>query len=155
MAKKQIPDRGSLYAPRSAVSDDGAESDAPREQAASIRYWLAELSASRKREKDWRTTGQKVLDIYDGTKADQTPFNILFSNTETLLPTLFSQTPRPVVQRRFKDDDPLGRAAAMAGQRMLEFLLDTNIDGYETFPEAMKQAVMGGILPGRGITSVK
>jgi hypothetical protein len=95
----------------------------------SVRYWLAEISASRKREKTFRTEGERLRKIYAGEKEKQTPFNILFSNTETLAPALYSQTPRPVVQRRYKDDDPIGLAAAKAAQRALEFMLDTNLEG--------------------------
>src|SRR5690606_14861840 len=79
----------------------------------------------------------------------------LYSNTETLLPALYSAVPRPVVQRRFKDEDPIGKHAALAGQRGLEFLLDTNVEGYETFDSAMRAAVLDGLLPGRGVTGVK
>ena len=125
------------------------------EPAEVVTYWLNEISASRKREKDFRKEGQRILDIYDGKKTDQIPFNILYSNTETMLPALYSAIPRPVVQRRFKDDDPLGKHAATAGQSVLEFLLDTNIEGYETFDQGMKAATLDGILPGRGVTSVK
>lgn len=119
-----------------------------------VSYWLKEISAARKREKDFRKEGQRIIDIYEGQKKDEVPFNILYSNTETMLPALYSSTPRPVVQRRFKDDDPLGKFAATAGQRMLEFLLDTNIDGYETVDSAMKAATLAGLLPGRGVTSL-
>lgn len=133
-------------------SDDRRKSGEPAEV---VRYWLDEIGSAKKREKDWRKEGQRILEIYDGTKAEQTPFNILFSNTETITPATYSAIPRPVVQRRFKDDDPLGRLSATAGQRMLEFLVDTNIDGYETFNEGMKAANLDAALPGRGVTSVK
>lgn len=116
-------------------------------------WWLNEISSARKREKDFRKEGGRVLEIYSGEK--ETPFNILYSNTETMLPALYSAVPRPVVQRRFKDEDPLGKAAATAGQRVLEFLVDTNVDGYETFDEGIKAVVLDGLLPGRGILSVK
>ena len=66
-----------------------------------------------------------------------------------------STLPAPVVQRRFKDEDPLGKAAANAGQRALEFMLDTNVDGYETFNDAMKAIVNDALLPGRGVAAVK
>jgi hypothetical protein len=89
------------------------------EPSAEVRHWLGEISSAKKREKDYRKDGKEVIDIYSGKCPDKIPFNILFSNVETLLPALFSQTPRPVVQRRFKDEDPLGKAAAMAAQRML------------------------------------
>ena len=137
-----------------------AENEKPEERpngepAASVRYWTNEITAAQKREKNFRKTGQRVIDIYDGKKPEEVPYNILFSNTETLLPALYSAVPRPVVQRRFKDDDPLGKSAADAGRRGLEFLLDTNVDGYETFDEAVRKATLDGLLPGRGITCVK
>ena len=117
------------------------------------RQWIAELQARRKSEKDWTKDGREILEIYCGKKP--VPFNILYSNTETMLPSLYSAIPRPVVDRRFKDADPLGKAAAEAGRRGLEFLIDTNVEGYETFDEAMRAAVVDALLPGRGVTSLK
>jgi len=125
----------------------------PKEPSDIVRYWVNEITQARKREKDWRKDGQDILDIYSAKH--ETPFNILFSNTETLLPALYSAVPRPVVTRRFKDADPLGKAAADAAQRVLSFLLDTNTEGYETFDEAMRMATLDALLPGRGVTVVK
>ena len=125
----------------------------PKEPSEIVRYWVNEITQARKREKDWRKDGQDILDIYSAKH--ETPFNILFSNTETLLPALYSAVPRPVVTRRFKDADPLGKAAADAAQRVLSFLLDTNTEGYETFDEAMRMATLDALLPGRGVTVVK
>jgi len=127
----------------------------PNEPSAIVRHWLGEIAAAKKREEDFRKNGKEVVEIYSGEKPDEIPFNILYSNTETLLPALFSQTPRPVVQRRFKDEDPLGKAAAMAAQRMLEYLSDTNVEGYETLEESMLAATLDGLLPGRGLTAVR
>lgn len=126
-----------------------------KEPASEVQYWLSEIASAKRREKDFRKDGQEVIEIYSGEKSDQIPFNILYSNTETLLPALFSQTPRPVVQRRFKDDDQIGRAASTAAQRMLEFLCDTNVEGYETFEQSMRSATLDGLLPGRGVSVVK
>lgn len=117
------------------------------------RQWIAEISARRKAEKDWRKDGQKILDIY-GASA-KVPFNILYSNTETMLPSLYSAIPKPVVDRRFKDADPIGKASSEAARRVLEFLRDTNIEGYETYDEGMRAAVVDALLPGRGVTSLK
>ena len=125
------------------------------EPASEVRYWLGEIASAKKREKDYRKDGQDVIEIYSGKRQDETPFNICFSNVETLLPALFSQVPRPVVQRRFKDDDPVGAASSKAGQRMLEYLCDTNVEGYETFEQSVRYATLDGLLPGRGITSIK
>ena len=40
----------------------------PTEPDAVVAYWLAELKDARKREKDFRKDGEKILNIYDGTK---------------------------------------------------------------------------------------
>ncbi len=118
-----------------------------------IRTWLEEINSAKKREKDFFKDGEKILKIYD---ADQnTPFNILYSNTETMLPALYSENPRPVIQRRFKDDDPLGKVVSQAAQRMLEYLIDTDEGEYDQFGESVEDAVLDGLLPGRGVTSVK
>lgn len=127
----------------------------PNEPDAQAAYWLNEIAAARKREKDYRTDGATILKIYDGTNQQTVPFNILFSNTETLLPAIYSAVPRPVVERRFKDDDPLGKHAATAGVRMLEFLLDTNLHDYDPFDTVMRHTVLDALLPGRGSACVK
>lgn len=127
----------------------------PQKKNEKVVYYLGEIAAARKREKDWRKEGKRVLEIYAGKKKDQIPFNILYSNTETLSPAVYNQTPRPVVQRRFKDDDPIGKASSLAGQRMLEFTTDTNNEDYASFDDVMSDAVLDALLPGRAATRVK
>lgn len=124
-------------------------------KAAIVRYWANEIAAARKREKNYRKEGEKVRAIYAGEKRASIPFNILYSNTETLAPALYSSTPIPVVQRRFRDDDPVAKGSAIAGQRCLSYLIDTNIEGYETFDESMRDSVLDALLPGRGIARAK
>jgi hypothetical protein len=121
----------------------------------SPQWWIAEIEAARKREESWRKDAERIIRIYESRDDGKVPFNILFSNTETMLPALYSSVPRPVVRRRFKDDDPIGRAAATAAQRMLEFMLDTNIEGYETFDTAIKTSTLHALLVGRGVATVK
>lgn len=120
-----------------------------------VKFWLGEVAAARKREKDFRKEGKRVLDIYNGKKKESIPFNILYSNTETLVPALYNAQPRPVVQRRFKDEDPLGKLASQAGQRTLEFFGDTNSEEYASFDDVMGDAVLDALLPGRGASRVR
>ena len=80
-----------------------------------VQRWLDEIKDAKKRESDFRRDGKRVLKIYGAEKNETTPFNILFSKPETLLPALYSAVPRPVVNRRFKDEDPTGKASATAG----------------------------------------
>jgi len=120
-----------------------------------VSAWFVEIEQAKKREQQYRERGKRIIDLYSSNIPDMTPFNILFSNTETLSPALYSASPTPRVERRYKDDDPIGLAAATAAERMLSFQLDTNIEGYETFDEVVSTAVLDGLLPGRGVTCVK
>ena len=123
-----------------------------------VAYWLKEIKASKKREDRYRKMGKEVMELYgaDGEEDDyETPFNILYSNTETLRPALYSAQPRSIVQRRFKDDDPLGKLASDANRRMLDYHLDTNKEDYETLNDAMGAAVLDALLPGRGMVQAK
>lgn len=126
-----------------------------RKAKARVEAYLSEYQAALKREKDFRKKGWRLVKMYEGAQKDQNQFNILFSNTETLAPALYNATPRPVVQRKFKDADPLGMAAAKAGQRILEHLIDDGMSEYATFDELMKAAVLEGAVPGRGTTRFK
>jgi hypothetical protein len=126
-----------------------------KEPSQVVAYWLDQIKASRTREKRYRTMGKEVLALYEADEEEETPFNILYSNTETLRPALYSAQPRSVVQRRFKDDDPLGKLASDANRRMLDYHLDTNKEDYETLNEAMGSAVLDALLPGRGMIQAK
>jgi len=114
--------------------------------------WHDEIKDAKKREKEFRDKGKEILEIYEGK---DTPFNILYSNTETLLPALFSQTPRPVISRRFKDEDPLGKSVSEAGQRMIEYLQDTDLDEYDNFYDGLTDVTLDALLPGRGNCAIK
>jgi len=119
----------------------------------SISEWLEEIQDAKKREKDFRKDGREILEIYANEK--KTPFNILYSNTDTALPALFSEVPRPIVKRRYKDEDPMGKVVSEAAQRVLEYLIDTDVDDYDKFDCSMTDATVDGLLPGRGVTTVK
>lgn len=136
---------------RSARRDD----DQPTTTEKAIERWIAELDAAKEREKDYREQGEDVIAIYSGDKKSKTPFNILYSNTETITPVLYSATPRPLVKPRMRRQEPVALASAQAGQAMLEYLVDTNVDGYQTFNGTLKDVTLKACLPGRGVSCVK
>lgn len=117
--------------------------------------WLTELEDALKREKDWRKEAKATVRLYEGKKKQENQFNILFSNTETLSPALYNSTPRPLVERRFKDADPIGKMVSRIGQRSLEFLIDPANCDYVPFDDLMEQAVLEALVPGRGVTRFK
>lgn len=138
------------------AQDPSATTPDPAQEAKSLyASWTKELSAARKREKDFRAYGKRIIELYEAEKKEEHQFNILFSNTETLAPALYNSTPRPVVQRRFKDEDPTGLAAANLTQRALEFLVDNETAVSAAFDELMQNAVLQALLPGRGILRFK
>lgn len=118
--------------------------------AAEVRRWLKELDLADKSESDWRNTADKIWKRYRSRQRRKNSFNILWSNTETLAPALFNTPPAPDVRRRFRDDDPVGKAVSTMLERCLEFQTDT-----EQFMHAIKQDVLDAILPGRGVSRVK
>lgn len=118
-----------------------------------VKAWLEEIKKALEREEDFRKEGSRIVDIYEAAKeSTRYKYSILFANTETLAPALYNNPPRPVVQRRFKDNDPLGAAACLAGKRILEFLIDDGSPDYPTFDELMRSAVLQALVPGRGVT---
>lgn len=115
-----------------------------------VRRWLLELRLADKREKDWRKSAQTVIDLYKGAIAKKNSFNILWSNTETLLPAVYSSVPKPDVRRRYKDADPLGKAVSEVISRALDFSMDC----YD-FNSVARADVMDMLLPGRGVSRVR
>lgn len=116
-----------------------------------VKYWNTQIDASKKKEKKWREEAKGIEDLYEAKKVEANSFNILYSNTETLLPAIYTQLPRPIVQRRFKDSDPLGKAAGQALSRVLQYLLQQPDGEYASFDSLFEGAVLGALLPGRGV----
>lgn len=126
-----------------------------------VSRWLAELRQADKSERDWRDTSRKIVGLYRDDRNEQSGelrntsrrYNILWANTETLKPQLFSQTPEPVVQRRFHDignQDQVGRAVAQTLERALEF----SIDAYD-FDGTIQQVILDHLLTGRGVARIR
>ena len=117
-----------------------------------VAFWRKEIELSIKREKNYQQKAERVTKLYEGDRRDDNAFNILYSNTSILLPAVYNQLPRPSVDRRYKDPDPLGKLSAQALQRVLTALEDTGDAEFETLDSLLEQAVLGGLVPGRGVT---
>ncbi len=85
--------------------------------------WISRIQDALKREKTFRQKGQKVVDLYEAKKPDETPFAIVYSNAEVLIPAVYNSRPIPLVTRRFRDADrfdhiaPDGDAAHVGATR--------------------------------------
>ena len=122
-----------------------------KKEASLIRYWLEELRDAYKREQNWRKDAKRLVEMFECERRRETLYNILYANTETISPALYNMTPRPDVRRRFKDEDEVARAGGLVLQRVLEFLLDNNLQDSPHFDTIIEQALLEALVVGRGV----
>lgn len=127
-------------------------------------YWEQELNAvtNSTEYKRWVNRGKAIIDLYrdERTGANEhygtekiklTKFNILWSNVQILIPSLYGRMPLPEAQRRNKDEDDVSRVASMVLERCLTY----EVEQYSSFNSAMRSAVEDKLLPGRGVAWVR
>lgn len=100
----------------------------------------------------WKERSKKIVRRYKderGTDDKTNRFNILWSNIQTLSPALYAKNPKPNVERRFQDDDDVGRFSSEVLERDTEYFID------EKFFDCMKEVVLDRLLVGRGTAWVR
>lgn len=121
-----------------------------------VKFWLQQLELSEREDRNFVKRGRKIVERYRDERSRNLTdrgvkrYNILWSNVQTLLPALYNRTPKPEVDRRFKDSSPTARLGAMVLERALSYALD-NCD----FDGVMEDAVEDRLLPGRGIVRLR
>lgn len=118
--------------------------------------WINTIAVYEREFKKWEGRVEKIVKRYrDETRLSKdyggARFNILWSNVQTAIPAVFSRIPKPDVSRRWKDQDDVGRVAALILERALEF--DT--EHYSDFRSTMKECVQDRFLGGRGVSWVR
>ncbi|ANH49102.1 hypothetical protein [Tritonibacter mobilis] len=136
---------GDVFDPQ---SDSEAENQGPD---TNWKFWDEQIKAALIHERRWRHEALDCERLYfgddndpgaggadDGKRenriSDKTA--LIHSNIDVLKPLLFSETPQPVVRRRFRGDgrvDETDLMAAEAGQRIAQFLIET-----EPFDDVME-----------------
>ena len=129
-----------------------------------VERWNAELKAYHKATETWRTRCRRIVrrytlessddaggtSTYNEFRADAGNFNILWSNVQTMMPEVFEQAPKPVVERRHRDPDPIGRLSAQVLQRALDAELER-----DAFAEVFDAVALDYILVARGVPWVR
>lgn len=118
--------------------------------------WLNEVTVAERDQRPYVDRCKRVVERY--RDEDRGPpdadlparYNILWSNTETVGPALYSHTPNVQVDRRFKDSDPIGRSACQIWERATQ----AAIDGYD-FDSLMKAVIKDYQLASRGTAWVR
>ena len=119
-----------------------------------VTRWRAELASYDRHAEEWLKECDDIVSrfmlreryataIEDDTKSK---FNVLWSNTEIQIPTVFSQAPMPHVRRRFRDKDMAARMASM----MLERGLSTDLE-FDEIEFVADRLVLDYLLCGRAV----
>jgi hypothetical protein len=102
--------------------DDTAYGSGTEDLPIDPKYWARCLEDAERAEADWRKRGREVIQIYRNEsgsnvrasnnavrskgKGGRVTFNILYANTETMLPAIYTNPPEPVVRARYAAPDP-------------------------------------------------
>jgi len=124
------------------------------EVTSEVQEYLDMFSQYEKEFSKWEGRVEKILKRYRDDRnqtTSQSHYNILWANVQTLKAATFSRMPRPDVSRRFKDNDPVARVAAM----LLERALDFEISHTEDFQHSLTACVSDRFLGGRGTTWIR
>lgn len=154
------------YAPQR--GDDAPESaseaaeQGPSEEA---QFWQRQITTALMQERRWRSEAEAAEDLYFGPDEDSgqrdgdsaknaNPISettsTIHGNIDVLKPLLFSETPTPIVQRRFRGDgkrtDETDLMATEVGQRIAQWILSTT-----KFDDAMEGVRDDWLIAGRGV----
>ena len=122
-----------------------------------LQSWLDDVAAYERAFQKWEGRVEKIIKRYrDEPRSGKTTwteakFNILWANVQTLSAATYSKIPKPDVSRRHKDQDPVGRVAAL----ILERALDYHIQHYPEYRTALKSDVLDRFLGARGTAWVR
>jgi hypothetical protein len=124
------------------VSDGSDDEDRLKRYREEIAYYEKEAGA-------WHDKVRKILRRYKDERSPREQkiprFNILYSNISTLMPAVYGRNPKPDIERRFKDNDPLGRVTSEVLERTCSYFVET-----EAFRTSMRNALFDRLMGGRG-----
>jgi hypothetical protein len=121
----------------------------------SYEHYVNHITAYEREFKPWEGRVDKIVKRYRDDKrseqVERTKFNVLWSNVQTLKAATYARMPMPDVSRRFKDNDPVGRVAALLLERALEF----QVRHFRDYGATLGQVTYDRFLGGRGTAWVR
>lgn len=128
-----------------------------------VALWLSRIGKARQKEQQWRERAKRCVRIYRddnnisgsntsprSTSDNENSFNILWANTETLLPAIFSSMPKPDVRNRYLAQDKAAEIAGQILERVLSYFMEIS-----KFLEEMRACIKDYLLTGRGTMRVR
>lgn len=117
--------------------------------SSTVAFWIGQIDAYEQNFQAWEKRSKEIIDRYrDERKSaakNKARFNILWSNVQTLAPALYATPPIVNIDRRFQDDDDLGRYSALVLERATMYYVNQDL-----FDNVMRQMVLDRLLSGRG-----
>lgn len=140
-----------------AVDQSDAEAKAEADKLAWVTAALSSITTREQEfEKGWWNDAKAAEKIYTADNKNNelfVPYNILYSNTEVLLPSLYSATPKPDTRPRFRGNDIKPIPAIL--DRFLTVAADPASPGGDSFDGAMREAVLSSLVPGMGFVRIR
>lgn len=143
---------------------ESAEEAADQGEKAKWQFWDGQIKSAATHENRWRAEALEAERLYFGPDNDpgkggdqesaakhntiDDKTSMIHANIDVLKPLTYSETPQPVVRRRFYGDGKIDATALMAaeiGQRLADYILDTS-----DFDAAMFAARDDWLIAGRG-----
>ncbi|MGO7589957.1 hypothetical protein [Rhizobium leguminosarum] len=90
-------------------------------------HWQQELERGQRYFKSWVDRCTKIEKIYlqqNDQQSAKRRFAMLWANISVLQPAVYARVPQPVVERRFKDAEPVARMASELVERNLAYTAD-------------------------------
>ena len=118
------------------------------------RQWLEKITASEKREERWTKEASNAEAIYladeDEADAGLLNFNILHSNIETIVPSIYNSSPEPDVRPRHNNKDEVAKVVS----DILERAISTQVDDSRLDSE-IEASAQDAFMAGRGVVRVR
>lgn len=117
--------------------------------------WLERIRLSEEREEDWRKSAEKaekafLADSCEDGEGEAPEFNIIHSNVETIVPSIYNSAGKPDIRPRHNVADPVAKVVSDILERAILTMVDDSAMAAEV--EASAQDVF---VAGRGIVRVK
>jgi len=137
---------------------ESEEDDSEENDVSEYQDWVDKIQKREKEfESGWWKAADKAVELYDGGSrqedSDDQAYNILYSNTEVLLPSLYSATPKPDVRPRYPDTDL--KAIPAITNRFLQALSDPAVPGLESLDDAMGETTLSSLIAGMGFSRLR
>lgn len=123
----------------------------------SVDDWKLQIKLAQRRNDEWERRCDDLVKRYRaehlkpvtnavGSVGAGSGMNVLWSNVQTLQPSIYGRQPVPICERRFLDRDVTGRVASQILERGLRYEM-----GDCGFHDTVEQCVLDYLLPGRGV----